>query len=91
MPDILFIERCYEFLRYGGRMAIIISDGDLSNQTTKYVRQWIIDHFIVAGVISLPSMTFLPFGAGVTASILICIKPKKDRAIPKNIQFSSVN
>lgn len=83
VPDILFIERCYEFLRYGGRMAIIIPDGDLSNQTTEYVRQWIIDHFIVAGVISLPSMTFLPFGAGVTASILICIKPKKDRAIPE--------
>lgn len=26
---------------------------------------------------------FLPFGAGVTASILICIKPKEDRAIPE--------
>jgi type I restriction enzyme M protein len=78
IPDVLFIERCYEFLKPGGRMAIVLPDGDLSNVTLTYVRQWLSEHMLVVGVISLPPHTFVPFGAGPKSSVLICIKPKKD-------------
>ena len=82
IPDVLFIERCYHFLKPGGRMGIVLPDGDLSNQTLEYVRQWISTHMMVVGVISLPAHTFVPFGAGPKSSILICIKPKKGKKIP---------
>ncbi len=83
IPDVLFIERCYEFLKPGGRMAIVLPDGDLSNITLSYVRQWISEHMLVVAVISLPPHTFVPFGAGPKSSVLICIKPKKDEQIPE--------
>ncbi len=76
IPDVLFIERCYEFLRPGGRIAIVLPDGDLSNQTLEYVRQWLASHMIIVAVISLPAHTFVPFGAGPKSSVLILKKPK---------------
>ncbi len=75
IPDVLFIERCFHLLKPGGRMGIVLPDGDLSNQTLEYVRQWMIERMLVVGVISLPAHTFIPFGAGPKSSVLICIKP----------------
>lgn len=83
IPDVLFIERCYHFLQPGGRMGIVLPDGDLSNQTLEYVRQWLVEHMLVVGVISLPAHTFVPFGAGPKSSVLICVKPKSGM-IPKS-------
>lgn len=83
IPDVLFIERCYHFLQPGGRMGIVLPDGDLSNQTLEYVRQWLVEHMLVVGVISLPAHTFVPFGAGPKSSVLICVKPKNS-VIPES-------
>lgn len=42
-PEILFIERCVQFLTPGtGRMAIVIPNGILNNPALGYVRQWIL-------------------------------------------------
>ena len=43
-PDILFIERCLELLKPGGRMAIVLPDGILGNDGYEYVRQYILDN-----------------------------------------------
>ena len=59
-------------------MGIVLPDGDLSNQTLEYARQWITEHILVVGVISLPAHTFVPFGAGPKSSVLICVKPTND-------------
>lgn len=83
IPDVLFIERCFHFLKPGGRMGIVLPDGDLSNQTLEYVRQWLIEKMLVVGVISLPAHTFVPFGAGPKSSILICVKPKNGKVPAK--------
>lgn len=76
IPDVLFIERCFHFLKPGGRMGIVLPDGDLSNQTLEYVREWMAERMLIVGVISLPAHTFVPFGAGPKSSVLICVKPK---------------
>ena len=79
VPDILFIERCLRFLRDDGRMAIVLPDGDLTNSSLGYVRQWIKDNAKILAVISLPQETFIPYGAGVKASVLFLQKlPKKE-------------
>ena len=83
IPDVLFIERCFHFLKPGGRMGIVLPDGDLSNQTLEYVRQWMIERMMIVGVISLPAHTFVPFGAGPKSSVLICVKPK-DGKVPED-------
>lgn len=74
VPDILFIERCLDFLKDGGRMGIVLPDGDLTNFTLSYVREYIKSRARILGVVSLPKETFIPHGAGVKASVLFLQK-----------------
>ncbi len=68
-PEILFIERCWQFLKPGGRMAIVLPDGILGNPDLEYVRYWILTHTRVLASIDLPVEAFLP-QVGVQASLL---------------------
>jgi len=74
VPDILFIERCLQFLAPYGRMAMVLPDGDLTNSGLGYVRQWIRDNARILAVVSLPQETFVPYGTGVKASVLFLQK-----------------
>ena len=74
VPDILFIERCFEFLNEGGRMAIVLPDGDLTNSSLGYVREWVRDNARILAIVSLPQETFVPWGSGVKASVLFLQK-----------------
>ena len=77
IPDILFIERCLQLLRVGGRMGIVLPNGDLENSSLGYVRQYIKDHAEILAVVSLPQETFIPYGTGVKASVLFLQKRQK--------------
>lgn len=74
VPDILFIERCLEFLKPYGKMAIVLPDGDLTNSTLEYVRYFIDEKTRIVAVVSLPPETFIHSGAGVKASVLFLQK-----------------
>lgn len=89
--EILFIERCWKFLKEGtGRLAIILPDGILTNTTLKYVREFIEEKFEIEGIFSLPQVTFVHYGAGLKSSILILRKRKKDEAIEDNEVFCAL-
>lgn len=72
-PEILFIEACYNFLKPGGKMAIVLPDGILGNPNTEFVRIWIMKHFRLLASVDLPVETFLP-QVGVQASLLFLQK-----------------
>ncbi|HOG19216.1 MAG TPA: N-6 DNA methylase [Salinivirgaceae bacterium] len=73
--EILFIERCWEFLKEGtGQIAIILPDGILTNTTLKYVRTFLSNKFEIKGIFSLPQVTFAHYGAGLKSSILLLRK-----------------
>lgn len=72
-PEGLFIEQCYNFLKPGGKMAIVLPDGILSNPNTEKVREWILAKFKLIASIDLPVETFLP-QVGVQASLLFLQK-----------------
>ena len=79
VPDILFIERCLQFLAPYGKMAMVLPDGDLTNSSLGYVRQWVRNKARILAVISLPQLTFVPYGTGVKASVLFLQKlPSKE-------------
>ncbi|KLI63686.1 N-6 DNA methylase [Aurantiacibacter marinus] len=59
--DRLFIERCSEFLKPGGRMAIVLPRGILKNYTDEYVRKFIIRDFRVIASVGLSGEMFKPF------------------------------
>ena len=72
-PEVLFIEACYNFLKPGGKMAIVLPDGILGNPNTEPVRLWILKHFRLLASVDLPVETFLP-QVGVQASLLFLQK-----------------
>lgn len=75
--EILFIERIWEFLKPGrGKAAIILPDGVLTNSSSQYVRDFILEKFQLLAVVSLPQAAFVHFGAGVKASIIFVRKRK---------------
>jgi len=73
-PEILFIEKCLNLLRPGGRMAIVLPDGILQNSSNRPVRFWIRSQAKVLGVISIPQQAFIPSGTGIKTSLLLLQK-----------------
>ena len=72
--EILFIEQCWNYLKEGGYLAIVIPDGILTNSSMQYVRDGIEDLFRIIAVVSLPQTAFAATGAGVKSSVLFLKK-----------------
>ena len=72
--DLLFIERNLDFLRPGGRMAIVLPDGLLQNISNGSIRFWIRSKANVLGVVSIPQEAFIPYGTGIKTSLLLLQK-----------------
>ena len=81
--DILFIERNLNFLRPGGRMAIVLPQGRFNNSTDKYIRDYIAENCRILAVVGLHGNVFKPH-TGTKTSVLFVQKwdeklcPKKD-------------
>ena len=72
--EILFIERCLQLLREGGRMAIVLPNGHFENPSLEYLRFYIKQKAKILGVVNLHQETFIPFGTGVKTSLLFLEK-----------------
>ncbi|MBQ3396775.1 MAG: N-6 DNA methylase [Synergistaceae bacterium] len=87
-PEILFIERCTQLLKEGGRMGIILPDSILGSPGLGYIRQWILTNHTAAASLDLTPDTFQP-NNGTQTSILILQKKtereKTNEAIANHI------
>jgi type I restriction enzyme M protein len=72
-PEVLFIEACYDYLKPGGKMAIVLPDGILGNPNTLKVREWILKKFKILASVDLAVEAFMP-QVGVQASLLFLEK-----------------
>jgi type I restriction enzyme M protein len=88
-PEILFIERCMNLLKEGGKLAIVLPDGILENKTTSYIREYLKRNGKIIAVVSLPNQTFIPHGTGVKTSVLFWEKTK-NHARDYSIFFSVI-
>lgn len=80
--EILFLERICQFLKPGsGRAAVVVPDGILTNSSLQSVRDWLLAHFQVLAVVSLPQFAFAHYGAGVKASLLFLRKLHGDEVV----------
>jgi type I restriction enzyme M protein len=76
--EILFIERCLDFLKTNGKMAIVLPDGILTNSSLQYVRDFLMEKSQILAVVSLPQFAFTHFGAGVKSSLVFVRKKKEN-------------
>jgi len=81
--DILFIERNLDFIKPGGRMAIVLPQGRFNNTSDKDIREFIASKARILAVVGLHNNTFKPH-TGTKTSVLFLQKwddklcPKKD-------------
>ena len=75
--DILFIERNLDFLRPGGRMAIVLPQGRFNNTSDKHVREFIAERGRILAIVSLHGNTFKPH-TGTKTSVLFVQKWNDD-------------
>jgi len=85
--DLLFIERALQFIKPGGRLAIVLPQGKLNNTNTEHIRQWLLDKARILAVIGAHGNTFKPH-TGTKTSVLFLQKwggevgkPKEDYPI----------
>jgi type I restriction enzyme M protein len=79
-PEVLFIERCVQFLKPGtGKLGIVLPDGILGNPDYEYVRYWILANCQVLASVDLPVETFLPRTGTQTSVLLLRRKAEQEK------------
>lgn len=71
--DILFIERNLDFLRPGGRMAVVLPQGRFNNSSDKQIREFIAERCRILAVVGLHGNVFKPH-TGTKTSVLFLQK-----------------
>ena len=79
--DILFIERNLDFLKPGGRMAVVLPQGRFNNSSDKQIRNYIAEHCRILAVVGLHGNVFKPH-TGTKTSVLF-VQKWDDRLCPK--------
>ena len=71
--DVLFIERNLDFLKPGGRMAIVLPQGRFNNSSDRYIREFITARCRILAVVGLHGNVFKPH-TGTKTSVLFVQK-----------------
>lgn len=79
--DILFIERNLDFLKPGGRMAIVLPQGRFNNSSDKNIRDFIAERCRILAVVGLHGNVFKPH-TGTKTSVLF-VQKWDDKLCPK--------
>lgn len=71
-PEILFIERCVQFVRpTTGRLAMVIPNGILNNPALEYVRAWMRENVQILAVVDMQRDLFQPKNDTQTSMVLM--------------------
>ena len=79
-PEILFIERCTQFLVSGGRMGIVLPDSILGSPGLGYIREWLIQNHRIIASIDLHVDTFQPRNGTQTSVLFLQKKTAEQKA-----------
>ncbi|WP_300407475.1 N-6 DNA methylase [uncultured Psychrobacter sp.] len=70
LTEVLFIERCINLLKPGGRMGIVLPEGVLNNPKGQNVRDYFESKAKIVLITSIPQDVFIASGATVKPSLL---------------------
>ena len=66
-PQVLFIERCVQLLKNGGKLGIVLPEGIFGNVTDRYIWEYLTSKGKILGIISLDQNTFQPYTCNKTS------------------------
>ena len=80
LTEVLFIERCLNLLKPGGRMGIVLPEGVLNNTNLQKVRDFVESKAKILLIVSIPQDVFMAAGATVKPSLLFFKKFTENEA-----------
>lgn len=84
LTEVLFIERCLNLLKPGGRMGIVLPEGVLNNSNLQKVRDFVESKAKILLIVSIPQDVFMASGATVKPSLLFFKKFTEEEALQYN-------
>ena len=92
LTEVLFIERCLNLLKPGGRMGIVLPEGVLNNSNLQKVREFVESRAKILLIVSIPQDVFIASGATVKPSLLFFKKfTEKEAAEYEKIKAEATN
>ena len=70
LTEVLFIERCLNLLKPGGRMGVVLPEGVLNNTNLQKARDFVEGKAKILLIVSIPQDVFIASGATVKPSLL---------------------
>lgn len=78
LTEVLFMERCLNLLKPGGRMGIVLPEGVLNNSNLQKVRDFFESRAKILLITSIPQDVFIASGATIKPSLLFFKKFMKE-------------
>ncbi len=79
-PEILFLERCTQFMVPGGRLGIVLPDSILGSPGLGYIREWLIKNHRIIASIDLHPDTFQPHNGTQTSALILQKKNENEKS-----------
>lgn len=70
LTEVLFIDRCLNLLKPGGRLGIVLPEGVLNNTNLQNVREYFEGRAKILLIVSIPQEVFMAAGATVKPSLM---------------------
>ncbi len=74
LTEVLFMERCLNLLRKGGRMGVVLPEGFLNGANLQKIRDFIESKAKIIAIVSVPQEVFMSAGAMVKSSLVFLKK-----------------
>jgi type I restriction enzyme M protein len=81
MSEILFIERCLDLAKEGGKIGIVLPDSAFTNKSNIPVVEYLLKRAKILAIISVPQHTFIPYGSMSKTSLVFLEKKKSNEKI----------
>lgn len=85
-PQILFIERCLQLLKPGGRLGVVLPESILGNPSYEYIVTYILERTTILGVVTMPEALFKTSGKGGTHT-KVCVLFLQKQAAKGTVQI----
>lgn len=90
-PHILFLERCLQLLKPGGRLGLVMPESILGNPSYEYVISHLLTHATIRAVVTMPEALFKTSGKGGThTKVTLLVIEKTEATRPYQIFFGAV-
>lgn len=87
-PQILFIERCVQLLKEGGKLGIVLPEGIFGNPSDRYIWEYLDRKGKILGIVSLDQNTFQPYTCNKTS--ILFFQKSMETSLDYNIDFAIV-